>query len=389
MMNSDQRITTLLSELVAIPSINPEGDRARIEPPFGEKRMVEYISRFFQDLGLQVKRQEVYPGRENVLVSIPGRDHHRSPLCLEAHMDTVGVEGMIDPFSPRLTDGLLFGRGACDTKASLAAMMLAVSQLVEEGKELARPVLFVAAADEEFGQNGIRRLIADPVEFSGAIVGEPTSLRVIPAHKGQVYFKIRARGKAAHTSTPEQGQNAIYVLTDVIGVLRRRVETHYRTRVHRLCGAPVLTVSTIQGGTSEHIVPDSCTIAIDRRTIPGESTIEVIEEIRTWIAEDLGAEAARRVEVLPPYHDAPPMETSESHSFVRAFRAAVEDTLGRAEIAGVPYNTDAGVLAQRAIPVIVFGPGDIAQAHTTIEFVKLEEVAAAAQILLRFLLQPG
>jgi acetylornithine deacetylase len=147
----------------------------------------------------------------------------------------------------------------------------------------------------------------------------------------------------------------------------------------------VLTVSIIQGGHSEHVVPETCSIAIDRRTVPGEKTPEVVEEIRRWIREDLGAEAAGRVEIHHPHHDAPPMETPEGHPLVQALRSAVEAVRGEATVSGVPYNTDGGVLSQSGVPVVVFGSGDIAQAHTPTEFVEVEQVAAEVEILKRLL----
>jgi succinyl-diaminopimelate desuccinylase len=386
MPDKEQEIGELLSQLVAIPSVNPEGKDLALRPPYGEGRVADFVERYFALHNLRIERQEVYPGRDNVVVHVPGVDRAAPPICLEAHMDTVDVEGMEDPFAPHVADGKLHGRGACDTKASLAAMMLAVKRLLRANASLPRGVVLVAAADEEYGQAGVRCLARSGLPLGAAIVGEPTGLRVIPAHKGQVYLRIATRGRAAHTSVPERGANAIYLMSDVIQVLRRRAAEEHPRRTHALCGPPVLTVSVITGGVSEHIVPDACCVAIDRRTVPGETAESAVEELRRWLTEELGAQAMAAISIHPPHHAAPPMETPLDHPLVTQLARAVEGVRGGATVTGVPYNTDAGVLRELGVPTVVFGAGDIAQAHTREEFVDLAEVAAEVEILERFLL---
>jgi succinyl-diaminopimelate desuccinylase len=389
-MDSSAEVVALLSNLVALPSVNPEGrpPAERDAGTCGESRVAAHVERYLARHGLRVERQEVFPGRDNILVHVPGQDSTAPPILLEAHMDTVDVDGMAQPFAPRVEGGRLHGRGSCDTKASLAAMMLALDQVLRAGGRPPRGVILAAAADEEYGQNGIRRLARDGLELSAAIVGEPTALHVIPAHKGQIYVRIATRGRAAHTSVPERGANAIYLMADVIQTLRRRGDAEHPRHAHPLCGPPVLTVSIIHGGTSEHIVPDACELALDRRTVPGETADSVVDELRRWLTEELGSEAMAAIEIRPPHHAAPPMETPIDHPLVQGLARAVRQVRGAVTIGGVPFNTDAGVLAAAGVPVVVFGPGDIAQAHTTAEFVELDEVVAAAEILWRFLLEP-
>jgi acetylornithine deacetylase len=266
-------------------------------------------------------------------------------------------------------------------------MMLALRQLVEEEARLPRSVCLAATVDEEFAQSGVQRLVESEMQFSAAIVGEPTSLHVVAAHKGQVYFKVVTHGKAAHTSTPEHGLNAIYLMSDVIHVLRMRSTVEYSQRVHPLCGSPALTVAIIHGGSSEHVVPDACEIAVDCRLIPGESWPEAVAEMQRWVAEDLGEEDGKRVAFQLPYHNAPPMQTPIEHPLVQGLRQAAANVLGEAQVVGVPYNTDAGILSVCGVPSVVFGPGDIAQAHTDAEFVEIKQVTAGVEILKRFLLE--
>lgn len=386
-MPMDTKLTQLLCDLVALPSVNPESDQQRMEPPYGESRVADYVERYFQRLGVRTERQQAQPGRYNVLAHIPGADATAPPFLLEAHMDTIGAEGIERPFAPWVDEGRVYGRGACDTKGSLAAMMFTLRQVLEEGASLPRGCVLAATADEEFGMTGARRLLASEIDFSGAIVGEPTGLRIVPAHDGQLYVKIRATGEAAHTSMPQNGINAIYLIHDVIHALRRRASVVYGQRKHPLCGPPKLTVSIIHGGVSEHIVPDCCEIAIDCRVIPGETCQGMLEEVQGWLADDLPAAVLERIEVAAPHKAEPPMETPTDHPLVQGMRSAAAQVLGTAEIAGVPYNTDASHYGAAGLACVVFGPGDIAQAHSSVEFIEIEQLRAAAQILTQFLTQ--
>jgi len=385
-MTTNHEVVDLLCELIALPSVNPEHRRELTEAPYGEKRVADYVQCYFDPFGMAIERQQALPGRENVLVHVPGKDPSALPVLLQAHMDTVEVQGMDDPFTPRVKGDRIHGRGACDAKGALAAMMTAVKQLLEEDVSLPRGCVLVAGADEEFGMTGSTILAKSGMRFAGAIVGEPTSLDVVSATNGQMYFMIKVRGKAAHTSIPQNGINAIYLMNDVITVLRRRVDSEYRWHRHSLCGQPQLTVSLIGGGTSEHVVPDACEISLDRRIIPGESGEEALEEIKTWLADDLDSGTYGRVEVEMLFKNTPPVDTPLDHPLVRGLCSAVESALGEARIVGVPYNTDASNLSEGGTPCVVFGPGDIAQAHSTIEFVEIEQLTAAVEILKRFLL---
>ncbi len=386
-MSSQERVVELLCELIRRSSVNPEHHMDLVDAPYGEGRMAPFVRAYFEDLGVHTEVQEVLPGRANVLAHIPGRETSAQPWLLEAHMDTVDVQGMEAPFVPRIADGRVYGRGACDTKGTLAAMMLALRELLEEGTLPARPVVLAGAADEEFGMTGALRIASGPQQFAGAIVGEPTGLRVVPSGNGQMYVRIRARGKAAHTSTPFHGINAIYLMNDVIAALRRRVETTFPSRVHPRCGAAQLTVSIIQGGSSEHVVPDHCVIALDRRVLPGETCAQAVQEIREWLAADLAEDVLHAIEVEEPYKAVPPMETREDHPLVQGMLDAVQAVGRVTELVGVPYNTDASHYSAAGIPCVIFGPGNIAQAHGPVEWIDIAELVDAVAILKRFLLQ--
>lgn len=385
-MPSSQRLEQLLCDLVALPSVNPENSSNGLRAPYGESRVAEFVEAYFQSFDVIVERQEVLPGRENVLVHIPGADASATPILLEAHMDTVGVQGMQAPFAPRVEGGRLYGRGASDTKGSLAAMMLALGELLQEDVMLHRGCVLAAIADEEFGMSGAKRLVESEVAFSAAIVGEPTGLGIVAATDGQMYVNLSAHGRAAHTSNPEHGVNAIYIMNEVINVLRERSKAVYPHRQHPLCGPPKLTVSIIHGGESEHIVPDQCEIAIDCRVIPGETCLGVLAEIKGWLSRALDATVFQRIDIAVSHKAVPPVETPADHPLVQGLRSAAESVLGQASVTGVAYNTDASHYAAAEVPCVVFGPGGIAQAHSVNEYVVLEEVASAVEILKHFLL---
>jgi acetylornithine deacetylase len=385
-MTTQPHVVQLLCDLIALPSVNTEGRGESSGPRTGESRIADYVERYFAPCSVRIERQEVYPGRENVLVHVPGADPAARPVLLEAHMDTVDVEGMDQPFTPRLEGGRLYGRGACDTKAALATEMAALREVLAAGVTLPCGCVLAATVDEEATMGGIRRLVESGASFAAAVVGEPTALKVVAATDGHMYLRITTHGQSAHTASPQHGVNAIYLMNDVIRALRQRADAVYSRRQHPLCGSPKLTVSIVQGGASEHIVPDTCQIAIDCRVIPGETCAGTAQEVQEWLAADLDTQTYARTEVGDTYLAVPPLDTPVDHWLVRGLHSAAGRVLDNAQIDGVPYNTNASYLAAAGVPSVVFGPGDIAQAHSVVEFVEIEQVVAAAEILKKFLL---
>nr|WP_052487025.1 M20/M25/M40 family metallo-hydrolase [Paenibacillus sp. VKM B-2647] len=242
-----ERLTEILRDLVRIPSVNPG-----FPDGHGEAEVARYVKSFFEELGLKAEMQPVEAGRDNVIGTLPGAgDAH---LLLEAHMDTVQTAGMsVDPFGAAVKDGRLYGRGACDTKASLAAMLAAVETLARRGAVPAANVHVAAVVDEEIMYRGVAKL-AEHIEggrlrYDAAIVGEPTNLNVIVAHKGVVRCHIDVHGVAAHSSTPESGVNAIEHMAELVLYLKRMAQTELPAMLHPLTGAPTLCISMIQGAS--------------------------------------------------------------------------------------------------------------------------------------------
>ncbi|MFQ5810450.1 MAG: M20 family metallopeptidase, partial [Armatimonadota bacterium] len=241
-------------------------------------------------------------------------------------------------------------------------------------------ITFVGSVDEEAGFSGMHKLAQSGVSADAALVGEPTGLALVTATRGVARWQITTRGVAAHTCHPERGVNAIYKMAGVITALREKVAGGFGDRKHPLLGSPELTVSIIRGGTRCNIVPDECTIDVDRRLLPGERQEDVVGEVESVLDELRAADAELAVEMRDTYTFVPATEIGEDEPIVQAARRAAEAAGVAARIGGVPYTTHASVLSQRDIPCLVFGPGHVEQAHTAAEYVDVEEVEKAAEV---------
>lgn len=365
----------LLRELIALPSVNPAFLPAQ-DPRAGEQRVADFLAATAARAGLDVEFQTVAPGRSNLMVRLSPRGKLRQRLLLAPHMDTVNATE--EQFTPRIRNGRLFGRGACDTKGSVAAMLMALCELAQGAQ---RPeeteIIFAALVDEEQSQAGSRALAARGVTADLAIVGEPTRLQVVTAHKGIMWIGLETRGKAAHGSSPELGRNAVHAMARVVDLLQTDYAALLRRRRHPLLGCATINVGTICGGSQANIVPDRCTIVLDRRILPGETETSVRREILGILRREKLAVVFLK-DKLPPCL---PMETDPRHPLVARFL----QTARQRHPAGVRYFSDASVLAHGGIPSVVFGPGDIAQAHTADEWISLESLERGKGLVLRFL----
>jgi len=372
-MANNLDVLKTLAELVAINSVNPSYDGG-----VPETDVALYIEHFFAARGIQTFRQDVLPGRFNVIARVPGRQPARR-VILEAHMDTVSVSGMtIPPFEPAICDGRLYGRGSCDTKAGLAAMMYALAAITADGLTPPCEIWLAAVVDEEYSFQGVVRLCRD-LRADAAIVAEPTELRLVTASKGVLRWRMRTRGKAAHSAKPHLGVNAISHMAGVIQALDQHTKT-LAARSHPLLGPATLNVGQIRGGEQINFVPDLCEIAIDRRLIPGEDP-EQIWFGYAQLAAHLGAEIDR-----PLLADAP-LETDPATDVVHVAQRVLV-ALGRPVApTGVPFGSDASKLSRQGVPSIIFGPGSIDRAHAAVEYVECDQVLEAAAFFRQFILE--
>ncbi len=371
----------LLYGMIGIDSVN----RAISGRAAAESVLVTFLERTASDLGLVSERLPVPGEADDLLVTAPIHTD-ASWLLFESHMDTVGVETMsVPPFEATVGAGVVHGRGACDAKGSGAAMMWALSEharsLAGGGPGVNAALLFVV--DEEISRAGVDAFVDRHLPVLGwypdaVVVGEPTNLRAVVAHKGVVRVTIRTSGTAAHSSDPGRGHSAIRAMLPVI----RSLEEEYIPSLqasHPLTGPAVCSINVIRGGEQVNIIPARCEIQVDRRTVPGEDGDAVLAELEEHLARLRAEDPGLQVELVDPI-----VHPTFDPTTNRSWSAAVGRTLERLGLPsdgiGVPYGSDASAFARVGIPAVVLGPGDIAQAHAADEWLELDQLGQAVGV---------
>lgn len=367
-------IEATLVRLVQINSVNPILDPA--SP--GEGEIARLIAVALNDVGLDTQTFEPEEGRVSVLGTLHGAGGGRS-LMLNAHIDTVGVEGMDDPFSATIENGRLYGRGSFDMKGSMAACIGAVKALVDGGVSLAGDVVVAGVADEEYSSIGTTDIIGR-CSVDGAIVTEPTQLDLCLAHKGYVWLKVITEGRAAHGSRFEEGVDANLRMGRVLSeleVLERALRTG---EAHPLVGPPSLHAALLNGGTGVSTYAASSELHIERRTIPGENAEQVRQEIQKIVDRLQGSDPTFKASV-DSYFARDPFEVAPDAEIVGAVERAVQSVTGRAprHVGDTPWM-DAALLAAAGVETVVIGPAG-AGAHATVEWVDVASVVQLAGIL--------
>jgi acetylornithine deacetylase len=352
---------------------------------FYEFRVTDYLERFFRDLGVPFERQSTAPQRDNIVARF---ESPKAPFTVlfEVHQDTVPVDGMvIDPFGGEIRDGKLFGRGSCDVKGGMTAMLTAFARLVRERPAGGANVILACTVDEEHTFLGVQRLVQNGLKADFAIVAEPTRLQIVDAHKGVVRWKLRTEGRACHSSRPDQGVNAIYRMGHVLPAIQEYADQLIQSTAHLRLGPPTLSVGRIDGGVSVNTVPDGCVIEIDRRLLPGEDPLAAWRDFHNHVTSKATAPFVNE----PVWMACPALDPSRSAELSKRLGTAITSVEGQHEIQAVPFGTDASTIAEAGIPSVVFGPGDIAQAHTKDEWIELDQIDRAAEILYRFAKDQG
>lgn len=361
-----ETVKPLLSDLVAIDSVNPD----LVAGGAGEGQLAEYVGAWLSEAGLSVTVEEPAPARPNVVAVAHGTGGGRS-LILYAHLDTVGVHGMVDPHVPRIEEGRLYGRGAYDMKGGLAAIMIAARAVARAG--VAGDVTVTAVSDEEYASIGSQHVVAHH-SADACIVAEPTSLNVCVAHKGFVWAKVQVLGRAAHGSRPDLGVDAIVGIGPVLEEIRRLNDRLAETR-HPLLGAASMHASTIEGGQELSSYPASCTLQLERRTLPGEAPSAIDREL-----EDLERAAAGVSVSSEVFLRREPLAVDPEEAIVRELSRGAEAELGaQPTLVGEHGWMDAALFAAAGIPTVIFGPTGEG-AHSAVEWVDLDSVAACARI---------
>lgn len=370
-----EELDQLLSDLVAINSINPD----LVPGSPGEAEIAGYIARWLERAGLEVQLVESASGRPNVVGIAPGTGGGKT-LLLNGHMDTVGVAGMPDAHQPRIDReaGRLYGRGAYDMKGGLAAAMSAVAQAQKQ--RLRGAVIFTGVVDEEYASLGTQDL-ARRFHADGAIVAEFTELQLILAHRGFVWLEVETIGKAAHGSRPDLGVDAIVRMGKVLTEMEKLDQQLRSNPTHPLLGSGALHASLIQGGQELSSYPERCLLSLERRTLPSE-TPEAVEAEILQIVQDLQRSDPAFQALVRRGIDRSPLETRADEEIVQSLQASSAEVLKRPlQISGVQFWTDAALLSAAGIPSVLFGPSG-SGAHAIEEWVDLASVKTCAEIYL-------
>lgn len=369
-------VVQLTRALVSTPSVNPTLEAGGA----GESAIAALTAGWLEEWGFTVDLVEAVPGRPSVLARLergPGRS-----LILSGHLDTVGVAGMgIPPFGAEVREGRIWGRGACDMKGGVAAALVAAR---DASRGDGRGTLVVAlTADEEEAALGCQRLVADGLTADAAIVCEPTDLAVMPAHKGFAWIRVEFRGQAAHGSRPERGVDAIRHAGLFLARIDEIEATLVRRDAHPLLGHGSIHAGTISGGTAPSVYPSSCRLVLERRTLPGESVSAIRSEIDYLLAQlrsDVPSLDADTELVL--HRDG--SEIPADHDLVGALSEAVASAGVDPRVGGMSAWVEAEFFNGTGTPAVCFGPGRIADAHSSDESVAIDDVGRAHRALTAF-----
>jgi acetylornithine deacetylase len=368
--------------LVSIPSVNPVLE----EGGAGESRIATEVAELLESWGLEVVVTDAEPGRPNVVATLAGDG---PTLLLNGHLDTVGVAGMtVPPFAASIQDGRLHGRGACDMKAGIAAILAATHALAAAGP---RPNLLVAlTADEEHASVGMAALVAE-LDAEGrvfprpdmAVVCEPTSLNVMPAHKGFVWVRAEFRGRAAHGSRPDVGIDAIRHAGLYLAALDAYADRLSARPEHPLLAHGSFHAGTIRGGSAESVYPDWCELVLERRTLPGDAPEATMSELAE-VLDEVRAREPTLDASLEMTLERPGTEVPGDHRLVRGLMDSCAEAGVTAAVQGMTAWVDAAFLNEAGVAAVCFGPGSIEQAHTHDEWVDVDEIRVCADVLERF-----
>jgi acetylornithine deacetylase len=370
----------ILRDLVRLPSVNPMGRSWASDQILYEYRVTDYLEQFFRSNSIACERQPVLAQRENIVA------HYQPPgatrtILFEVHQDTVPVEAMtVDPFGGEVRNGKLFGRGACDVKGSMAVMLAVLRRLTKEKPMGAANLIVACTADEEHTFLGVQELVKT-VKADFAVVAEPTQLQIVDAHKGVVRWKIHTPGRACHSSRPDQGVNAIYRMGRLLSAIEEYARELHARRVDARLGPPTLSVGRIEGGVSVNTVPDDCVIEVDRRLLPGEKPTDAPRDLDEFLRRHSAIDFPFDSE--PIWLACPALAPNGSDPIKNRLGSAINAVLGSHQVIAVPFGTDGSTIAEAGIPAVVFGPGDIAQAHTCDEWIDIKQMEQAEEILWR------
>lgn len=376
-INLDKRyLIETLQQLVRINSVNP----MLVPGAPGEEEIGAFLAQTLRNMNLEPEIDRLEPGRVNVTGILKGSGGGRS-LMINAHMDTVGVHNMEDPFSASISEGRLFGRGAEDMKGSIAATLTMTKALVENKIQLKGDLIIAFVADEEYGSIGTERLL-EKYKTDASIVTEPTELDICVAHKGFGLFECITTGKAAHGGSPKEGIDANMHMGRILAELDRLSQKLRDTSPHPLLGVPSLHIPVINGGSEPFTYAETCKMQLERRTLPGETLGEVLSEFDT-IIKKLSAQNDTFKATIKPVLWRDPFESDKTNKIVTALSGSVKDVTGsEPSYIGHSWWEDSGLIGKAGIDTVIIGPKG-AGLHTGKEWVDIQSVLDLAGILLK------
>ncbi len=375
-------VVRLAQDLIAIESHS--------QAPGREATVGQFLADWFRERGIEVELVPAIGERANVIAHVPLGDGSGPTLLLNGHIDTVPAGAMKDAFTPRIDDGVLRGRGACDMKAAVAAMACV---LAETAREMSRgasttsrrgALVFAGTVDEETGSLGVKRLVESGLKADYAVVGEPTSLRPTIAHKGACFIRIVLTGRGAHGSCPEKGVSAASYGARIVTALEDELRPRLAKRSYPLLGASTVSVGRICGGTEPNIVAERCEIDVDRRTLPGE--VDTVGEVHDVVASICDGVLGLSYEVFETERTSTvphvALGTAPDSPLALAAAEACRGAGLPADPVGVTYWTDGAHLSANGIETLILGPGDIADAHGPNDRVIVKDIVKAANVYL-------
>lgn len=371
--DQELEVIRFCQELVRIKSVNPPGD---------ELSVAEYVASTLKTAGLEVELISHNTTRASVLARLKSTRKIPS-LLFNGHLDTVPVgreRWSHDPFHAEMAEGRIWGRGTADMKGGLAALMVAIKRLAEVGLPLRGDLILAATAGEETDSLGATSIAARPDlgPVQAVVIPEPSYNDIYVAEKGALWLELTTRGKTAHGSMPEMGRNAVMMMVTFINEL---INMDIPYKEHPLLGGFTQSINTITGGVKTNVVPDSCVVTVDMRTVPGQDHQAIVKQVEDLIARlnDRMPDFRASVRIV---NDRIPIETSPQEPVVRSFAQVVEEVTGEKPVAkGVRYYTDAvAFVPELKVPMIICGPGDARLAHQPDEYVEISKLIEAANI---------
>ncbi|SFE84032.1 M20 family metallopeptidase [Alteribacillus iranensis] len=362
-----QFATSLLKELVTMNTVNPPGN---------EKVIAEKLRTLFEKNGIETELVTYEENRLNLIARLKGEESGPH-LGFSGHMDTVPVGDVKwehQPFEAEEENGRIYGRGSCDMKGGLAACVLAMLSLKEQGLPKKGQITLLATVGEEVAAVGAKQLteLGYLDDLDALIIAEPTNNNITTCHKGALWPQIITYGKTSHGSMPEAGVNAVLHMHEIISrIMSNEFQMEYEE--DELLGSPTCSVNVIHGGSGTNVVPDRCSANIDIRTVPSQKHENIIKRLERLLLSvktkypDLEAE----IKLL---NDLPPLKTSSDDPFVKMLQDTLSEHGKPTEIKGITAYTDASkfVQVEKDLPIVILGPGDMKMAHQPDEYIELD-----------------